>query len=99
MVQLPSMFVLDDLRSGSLVQVLPGHLTAGCTFPFAHAAVISSRRHGLDEEAAAEAKVAADMEAMLRHVEAMEAASILVVENLDRMSEVAMKEPALLCHE
>ena len=25
------------------------HLTAGCTFPFAHAAVLSSRRHGLDE--------------------------------------------------
>ncbi len=49
--------------------------------------------------AAVEAKVAGDMEAMLRHVEAMEAASIHVVENLDRMSEVAMKEPALLCHE
>ena len=49
--------------------------------------------------AAVEAKVAGDMEAMLRHVETMEAASILVVENLDRMSEVAMKEPALLCHE
>jgi len=49
--------------------------------------------------AAVEAKVAGDMGAMLRHVEAMEAASILVVENLDRMSEVAMKEPALLCHE
>ncbi len=38
------------------MQVLPGHLTAGCTFPFAHAAVVSSRRHGLDEEAAAETK-------------------------------------------
>ena len=49
--------------------------------------------------AAVEAKAAGEMGAMLRHVEAMEAASILVVENLDRMSEVAMKEPALLCHE
>jgi len=29
----------------------------------------------------------------------MEAASLRVVENLDRMSEVAMKELALLCHE
>ncbi len=32
--------------------MLPGHLTAGCTFPFARVAVISSRRHGLDDEAA-----------------------------------------------
>ena len=41
-----------DVRPAKgLVQVLPGHLTAGCTFPFAHAAVLSSRRHGLDEEA------------------------------------------------
>ena len=46
-----------DVRPAKgIVQVLPGHLTAGCTFPFAHAAVISSRRHGLDEEAAAENK-------------------------------------------
>ena len=44
-----------DVRPAKgLVQVLPGHLTAGCTFPFAQMAVISSRRHGLDE--AAEAK-------------------------------------------
>ena len=44
-----------DVRPAKgLVQVLPGHLTAGCTFPFARMAVISSRRHGLDE--AAEAK-------------------------------------------
>ena len=42
-----------DVRPAkSLVQVLPGHLTAGCTFPFARVAVISSRRHGLDDEAA-----------------------------------------------
>ena len=46
-----------DVRPAKgILQVLPGHLTAGCTFPFAHAAVLSSRRHGLDEEAAAEAK-------------------------------------------
>ena len=39
-----------DVRpTKGIVQVLPGHLTAGCTFPFAHAAVLSSRRHGLDE--------------------------------------------------
>ena len=36
--------------------MLPGHLTAGCTFPFAHAAVLSSRRHGLEEETSAETK-------------------------------------------
>ena len=42
-----------DVRPAKgLVQVLPGHLTAGCTFPFAHAAVLSSRRHGLGDEAA-----------------------------------------------
>ena len=46
-----------DVRPAKgILQVLPGHLTAGCTFPFAHAAVLSSRRHGLDEEAAAETK-------------------------------------------
>ena len=46
-----------DVRPAKgILQVLPGHLTAGCTFSFAHAAVLSSRRHGLDEEAAAEAK-------------------------------------------
>lgn len=39
----------DALPAPKLVQVLPGHLTGGCTFPFAKAAVISSRRHGLDE--------------------------------------------------
>ena len=39
-----------DVRPAKgLVQILPGHLTAGCTFPFAHVAVLSSRRHGLDE--------------------------------------------------
>ena len=43
-----------DVRpTKGIVQVLPGNLTAGCTFPFAHAAVLSSRRHGLEEETAA----------------------------------------------
>ena len=43
-----------DVRpTKGLVQVLPGHLTGGGIFPFAHAAVLSSRRHGLDETAAA----------------------------------------------
>ena len=46
-----------DVRpTKGIVQVLPGHLTAGCTFPFAHAAVLSSRRHGLEEETSAETK-------------------------------------------
>lgn len=46
-----------DVRPAKgLVQVLPGHLTGGCTFPFARCAVLSSRRHGLDEQAAARAK-------------------------------------------
>ena len=39
-----------DVRPAKgLVQILPGHLTSGCTFPFARVAVLSSRRHGLDE--------------------------------------------------
>ena len=46
-----------DVRPAKgILQVLPGHLTAGCTFPFAHAAVLSSRRHGLEEETSAETK-------------------------------------------
>ncbi len=49
--------------------------------------------------AAVQAKADGDLEGVLRNVEAMEAASVRVVENLDRMSDVAMKEPALLCHE
>src|SRR5699024_10643181 len=39
-----------------LVQVLPGHLNAGCTLPFARCAVLTSRRHGVDEAAGAAAK-------------------------------------------
>ena len=46
-----------DVRPAKgLVQILPGHLTAGCTFPFAHVAVLSSRRHGLDEASEAAKK-------------------------------------------
>ena len=46
-----------DVRPAKgLVQILPGHLTAGCTFPFARVAVLSSRRHGLDEASEAAKK-------------------------------------------
>ena len=39
-----------DIRpSPGLVQVLPGHLNAGCSLPFARCAVLTSRRHGVDE--------------------------------------------------
>ena len=39
-----------DIRpSPGLVQVLPGHLNAGCTLPFARCAVLTSRRHGIGE--------------------------------------------------
>ncbi len=39
-----------DVRpTKGLVQVLPGHLSAGCTFPFARFALITSRRHGTEE--------------------------------------------------
>ena len=38
--------------SPGVVQVLPGRLSAGCEVPFARCAVITSRRHGLTEEAA-----------------------------------------------
>src|SRR5699024_9549827 len=45
-----------DIRpSPGLVQVLPGHLNAGCTLPVARCAVRSSRGHGVDEAAAAAA--------------------------------------------
>ena len=41
-----------DVRpSKKLVQILPGHLHGGCNFPFGRFAVLSSRRHGLDEAA------------------------------------------------
>ena len=41
-----------DVRpSKKLVQILPGHLHGGCSFPFGRFAVLSSRRHGLDEAA------------------------------------------------
>ena len=39
-----------DIRpSPGLVQVLPGHLTVGCSLPFARCAVLTSRRHGVEE--------------------------------------------------
>ena len=46
-----------DIRpTPGLVQVLPGHLTAGCTLPFARCAVLTSRRHGIAEGDEAKAK-------------------------------------------
>ena len=47
--------------------------------------------------AAVQAKIDGDMDSMLRNVAAMEAASLRVVENLDRMAETAGNQPALLC--
>ena len=39
-----------DVRpSPGVVQVLPGHLNAGCSLPFARCAVLTSRRHGAEE--------------------------------------------------
>ena len=39
-----------DIRPGpGLVQVLPGHLNAGCSLPFARCAVLTSRRHAVEE--------------------------------------------------
>ena len=39
-----------DIRpSPGVVQVLPGHLNAGCSLPFARCAVLTSRRHGAEE--------------------------------------------------
>jgi len=48
--------------------------------------------------AALEAKGLGDMDAMLRHVEAMENASLRVVDNLQLMAEKASAEHALGCH-
>lgn len=48
--------------------------------------------------AALEAKGFGDMDAMLRHVEAMESASLRVVDNLQLMAEKASAEHALGCH-
>ena len=46
-----------DIRpTPGLVQVLPGHLNAGCTLPFARCAVLTSRRHGIGEGDEAKAK-------------------------------------------
>ena len=48
--------------------------------------------------AALEAKNRGDMSVMLKDVEAMERASQLVIENLQRMSDSALQDPSLLCH-
>lgn len=47
--------------------------------------------------AALEAKSQGDIDSMLRHVEAMETASLAVVHNLERMSESALSDKSLLC--
>jgi transcription-repair coupling factor (superfamily II helicase) len=46
----------DVCPAKGLIQVLPGHLTAGCNFPFARLAVLSSRQHSVDEKAAEQKK-------------------------------------------
>jgi hypothetical protein len=48
--------------------------------------------------AALEAKARGDMQTMLRHVEAMESSSQLVIDNLQRMSDSALSDPSLMCH-
>lgn len=48
--------------------------------------------------AALEARQSGNTDAMLRHVEMMERASFEVIENLQRMSDTAMSDPAVLCH-
>ncbi len=49
--------------------------------------------------AALEAKQVGNMAGMLQHVEAMEAASASVVQNLNLMADSALSNSALLCHE
>ncbi|MBS1161158.1 MAG: methyl-accepting chemotaxis sensory transducer [Proteobacteria bacterium] len=48
--------------------------------------------------AALDAKQQGDMESMLRHVEAMENASLRVIQSLQLMSDSAMMDSSLLCH-
>ena len=48
--------------------------------------------------AALEEKQSGNSEAMLRHIELMERASFAVIDNLQRMSDSAMNNPALLSH-
>ncbi|HEX5393607.1 MAG TPA: methyl-accepting chemotaxis protein [Rhodocyclaceae bacterium] len=52
--------------------------------------------HGI---AALEAKLQGDMAGMLKHVEAMEAGSMQVVSNLQRMVDSAVADADLLCHD
>jgi len=47
---------------------------------------------------ALEAKNRGDMVTMLKHVEAMEKASGLVISNLQLMSDSAMQDTSVLCH-
>lgn len=47
---------------------------------------------------ALQAQYRGDMLVMLKNVEAMEKASFLVIENLQRMSDSALLDPSLLCH-
>ena len=46
---------------------------------------------------ALEAKQKGDVDAMLRHIELMERASVSVIDNLQRMADNAMLDPSLLC--
>jgi hypothetical protein len=48
--------------------------------------------------AALDAKHKGDVDGMLRHVELMERASVSVIDNLQRMADTAMNDPAILCH-
>jgi NAD(P)H-hydrate repair Nnr-like enzyme with NAD(P)H-hydrate epimerase domain len=48
--------------------------------------------------AALDAKHKGDVDSMLRHVELMERASVSVIDNLQRMADTAMTDPAILCH-
>ena len=48
--------------------------------------------------AALEARADGDTKAMLDHLDAMESASMQVLDKLQQMGEAAMHDPALLCH-
>lgn len=48
--------------------------------------------------AALDAKNQGDTDGMLRHVEAMESASLRVIQSLEQMSDSAMNDKALFCH-
>jgi len=48
--------------------------------------------------AALDAKHRGDVDGILRHVELMERSSVSVIDNLQRMADTAMNDPAILCH-